>query len=124
MKKLFIDDERMPADVTWVDIGAGPWNIVRSYDEAVAWVNDNGFPDVVSFDHDLGYEQFDTTDTGLIVVTDAREAASGYDFAKWLVEYDMNNGAMPDHFTFTVHSMNPVGAKNIRSFLNNYIRLK
>lgn len=124
MRKLFLDDERMPSDVTWVDIGPGPWEIVRSYDEAVAWVQENGFPDVISFDHDLGYEAFDTNEDGIIVVTDATPAPSGYDFAKWLIHHDMDcNGldGLKDNFKFTVHSMNPVGAANIRGLLNSYL---
>lgn len=124
MKKLFLDDERIPADVTWVDIGSGPWHVVRSFDQAVEWVLEHGFPDVITFDHDLGYEKYDTDDSGLIVVVDATESKSGYDFAKWLVDFDLDTGSMPVNFTFTVHSMNPVGAENIRSLLTKYISSK
>lgn len=131
MRYLFLDDERIPADVTWVEIGNGksyyesrgaPWEIVRSFDAAVQWVIDNGYPDVVSFDHDLGYAALTKHDSGLVIVSDATESKSGYDFAKWLVEYDMKTGDMPACFSFTVHSMNPVGAKNIKSYLDNYIK--
>lgn len=129
MKYLFIDDERMPKDVTWVLIGGigsrgADWQVIRSYNEAVKWVLENGFPDVISFDHDLGYEEWDTDITGIVVVTSAKEEKSGYDFAKWLVEYDMNTNTMPPNFIFTVHSMNPTGAQNIRSYLSNYIKHK
>lgn len=124
MKKLFLDDERMPSDVTWVNIGSGPWEIVRSYAEAVAWVQQNGFPDHISFDHDLGYEAFDTDENGIVIVTDATPAPSGYDFAKWLIDFDMDTGSMPEYFSFTVHSMNPIGAENIKYLLNGYINAK
>jgi len=129
MKKLFLDDERNPGDVTWVALESGPWHVVRSYKEACEWVERNGFPDVVSFDHDLGYEAFDTDESGLIVVTDATPAPSGYDFAKWLTELDMDLEGLPEagmqpEFRFYVHSMNPVGANNIRSLMDNYIRSK
>ena len=124
MSYLFLDDLRVPGDVTWIDIGPGPWNIVRSYDEAVTWVLENGFPEVISFDHDLGYEEFDTTESGMIVVTNATEEKSGYDFAKWLVEHDMDTDTMPASFNFMVHSKNPEGAKNILYLLNNYLRFK
>lgn len=124
MSYLFLDDERMPGHVTWINIGSYPWRIVRSYDEAVEWVKLNGFPEVISFDHDLGYEAFDTNDAGIVVVTDSTESKSGYDFAKWLVEYDMDTNTMPGNFSFTVHSMNPTGAKNIRLLLENYMRQK
>jgi hypothetical protein len=122
MKYLFLDDERMPGDVTWIDIGGGAtWNIVRSFDQAVEWVNQNGFPDVISFDHDLGYEGYDTTESGIVVVTNAKEEKSGYDFAKWLVDLDMDTNAMPENFSFTVHSKNPIGAANIKGYLDSYI---
>ena len=121
MKYLFLDDERIPGDVTWIDIGPHPWNIVRSYEQATKWVLDNGFPDVISFDHDLGYEAFDTNENGIIIVTDSTEVESGFDFAKWLIDYDMDTNTMPPNFKFTVHSMNPVGAKNIQMLIDNYI---
>lgn len=120
MKYLFLDDERMPKDVTWVLIGGvghwgADWNIVRSYDEAIAWVTEHGFPDVISFDHDLGRMHY---------ANDYSDGKTGYDFAKWLVEYDICTKTMPNNFRFTVHSMNPIGSENIRSLLSNYIRHK
>ncbi len=129
MKYLFLDDERMPRDVTWMLIGGvgswgADWQIVRSFNTAVEWVLKNGIPDVISFDHDLGYEEYDTTNSGLVIVTKASEEKSGYDFAKWLVEHDIDTGTMPDSFKFTVHSMNPEGAKNIQMFLDNYLKFR
>jgi hypothetical protein len=117
MKKyLFLDDERFPRDVTWIHIDkTAPWEIVRSCGSAIKWVNENGFPDVISFDHDLGeahyYGNFD-------------DGKTGYDFAKWLVEYDMATQSMPADFSFTIHSMNPIGASNIRNYLFNYMSFK
>jgi hypothetical protein len=130
MKYLFLDDIRIPGDVTWMYIGGkdsigANWHIVRSYDEAVAWVLENGFPNVISFDNDLGYEEWNMDGTtGIVVVTSAKEEKSGYDFAKWLIEYDMDTGTMPENFAFTVHSKNPRGVINIQSILNNYIKFK
>jgi len=125
MKYLFLDDERVPSDVTWVHIErTTEWEIVRSFNEAVDWVLKNGVPNVISFDHDLGYEAFDTNEHGIVVVTDSTECKSGYDFAKWLVNYDLEENVFPKNFQFTVHSMNPVGARNIMALLNNYLRSK
>lgn len=120
MRYLFLDDERNPADVTWILIGGvgsqgAEWEIVRSLDEAINWVKKNGFPDVISFDHDLGLEHYSG---------DYSARNTGYDFAKWLTEFDMDTGSMPDHFKFTVHSKNPTGAENIRKLMHNYIRFK
>ncbi len=118
MKYLFLDDERMPRDVTWMLIGgfdcwAADWQIVRSLNEAVAWVKANGFPDVISFDHDLGMAHYEGNYS---------DGTTGLDFAKWLIEYDMDTHTMPENFTFTVHSMNPIGAENIRLLLEGYLR--
>jgi len=120
MKYLFIDDERVPKDVTWVMIGGvghwgADWQIVRSVSEATAWVQANGFPDVISFDHDLGEAHYGG---------DYSDGKTGYDFAKWLVEYDMDTDTMPKTFKFTVHSLNPEGGKNIKMLMENYIAHK
>jgi hypothetical protein len=120
MKYLFLDDERMPRDVTWVLIGGvgswgADWQIVRSLQEAKDWVIKNGFPDVISFDHDLGVKCHEG---------DYSDENTGYDFAKWLVEYDIETNTMPDNFKFTVHSKNPIGAENIQTYLGNYLQFK
>ena len=121
-KYLFLDDLRQPGDVTWVSIPSVKWAVVRSCDEAIQWVKDNGFPEFITFDHDLGWEKFDTNENGIIVVTELDVEKSGYDFAKWLVEYDLDTGKMPPNFKFTVHSMNPIGAEKIQNLLDGYIR--
>ena len=120
MKYLFLDDERMPGDVTWILIGGvgswgADWHIVRSLDQAISWVKIHGFPDVISFDHDLGMDHYSGN---------YNDGKTGYDFAKWLIEYDMDTNTMPKDFKFTVHSMNPIGGANIQNLLNNYIRQK
>lgn len=121
MKKyLFLDDERMPGDVTWVLIGGvgswgADWHIVRSCKDAIEWVLHNGIPNVISFDHDLGMTHY---------AGDYSDGKTGMDFAKWLVEYDMDTSSMPTDFSFTVHSKNPEGAKNIKLLLDNYLHFK
>lgn len=99
--KLFIDDEREPVNSDWI--------VVRSFDEAVEAVRINGFPMYVSFDHDLG-ENIET----------------GYDFAKWLIEQDMDFEWWfhENSFGWNVHSQNPIGKENINSLLKNYKREK
>lgn len=120
MKYLFLDDERMPRDVTWILIGGvghwgADWQIVRSLQEAKDWVLKNGFPDVISFDHDLGLEHY---------AGNYDDGKTGFDFAKWLVEYDMDTNSMPEDFSYTVHSKNPIGSENIRELINGYLRHK
>jgi hypothetical protein len=82
--------------------------ICRSYREAVGAVLYHGAPMLVSFDHDLG-----------------EDTETGYDFAKWLVEADLDGRIiLLDNFTFTVHSANPVGAENIQKLLDAYLKFK
>ena len=102
MKKeiyIYIDDMRQPLipDALWV----------KSYDEAIAALKviystltianpPYSLTLVVDFDHDLG------------------EKKTGYDVAKWLAE------EYPWTANFRIHSMNPVGANNIRQLLKHY----
>jgi hypothetical protein len=105
--KLFLDDVR---DLNWVypNTDSIDWIICKTYDEAVAVINEVGFPEFVSFDHDLGEDSF----------------GSGFDFAKHLVEVDLDFGVMPINFAYAVHSANLVGAENIRGLLDNYLKTK
>lgn len=92
---IYIDDMRQPLipDALWV----------KSYDEAIAALIDitdlmdidDSISLVMDFDHDLG------------------ERKTGYDIAKWLID----NGYIGK---FRIHSMNPVGANNIRQLLKHY----
>jgi hypothetical protein len=114
MYKLFIDDIRDPKVVNWVKLPEGPWVIVRNYDQFVKYITDNGLPSFVAFDHDLGQEHYIVGRPKY----DEYKEKTGYDCAKWLVEYCMdNNKSFPDYI---VHSMNPIGAMNIRSIVENY----
>lgn len=103
--KLYLDDLRTPVDESFV--------IVRSFDEAVRFVRLNGVPEFISFDHDLGADK------------NGWPLPTGYDFAKWLVNSDLDRAIrIPQNFSFKVHSQNPVGAKNIEALLNNYLAHK
>lgn len=91
MKNLFLDDLRMVPNNF---IG------VKSYFEFTKFILQNGLPYFISFDHDLGEEK------------------TGYDCAKWLVDYCMDNKLQLPKFS--VHSQNPVGKENIQILLNNF----
>ena len=100
MTKLFLDDIRIPT--------SSGYAVVRSYDAAVHFMRENGCPEFISFDHDLG---------------EAKEH-SGYDVAKWMIERDMNDNGkfIPKDFSYRVHSMNPVGKENIEGLLDGYLK--
>lgn len=109
---LFIDDERWPFDTTWAEWYGirDNWVVARNWPEAYDVIKNIGFPNFISFDHDLG---------------DPAAEPTGFEIAKMLVEFDMDNILeIPDDFKFYVHSQNPIGKKNIESYLNNYLQFK
>ncbi len=110
---LFLDDIREPADVTWVKMPVGvDWNVVRSYDEFVAFITENGLPTLIAFDHDLGHE-YDVS--GGLNTTEM----TGYHCAKWVIEYCLDNDL--DFPEYRVHSMNVVGKDNIHKLIMSFI---
>ncbi len=70
---------------------------IREYDCVIAFLEDmRGSEIYIDLDHDLG------------------ESGSGYDICKYIVE---NNYPLVG---FHIHSMNPVGAENMRQLLEHY----
>ena len=122
MYKLYLDDIRVPTD-SYKTINES-WVIVRSYADFVAKITADGLPEIVSFDHDLSDEHvcdyiLNVRSSGVIDYNKYSEK-TGMSCAKWLVEYCMDNNAkLPEFF---IHSANPVGAENIRSYLDSYQR--
>lgn len=110
--KLFLDDLRQPIEVfemTKLPIyKEKDWTIVRTYQEFVAIIEQFGMPVFISFDHDLGQKSVHANGS----------EASGYDCAKWLVNYCLDkNYTLPHWFC---HSMNPVGKQNITELLTAF----
>lgn len=116
---LFLDDYRLPKD-------AGDymndsryltecWVLVRTYKEFVRFIEKEGLPTLISFDHDLANEHY-----GFNGDYNELKEKTGYHCAKWLVDYCFQrNLPLPEYL---VHSMNPVGRENITLYLNNYRR--
>jgi len=116
---LFLDDVRMPGDVSWVELPRDkPYEIVRSYDEFVSCIAQNGLPRFVAFDHDLADQHY----VAMLLESQGKHAdygpeKSGYDCAKWLVNFCDEQGAkFPG---YAVHSMNPAGVENIINYIEN-----
>ncbi len=96
---LWLDDEREP-DKLFLSRVENVF-VAESYEDAIFYLanfrEDERYEDLfIDFDHDLGEEK------------------TGYDFAKFLLEKGVEIGG------FSVHSMNPVGAKNICDLLEHY----
>lgn len=98
IRLLFLDDIRQPKDCIKylpekIIYSNSHWEVVKTYEEFVSWIKENGLPTMISFDHDLGDDK------------------TGYDCAVWLIEYCINRDLkLPNCL---IHSMNIVGKKNI-----------
>lgn len=125
---IFLDDDRSPRQVTWIQLPLVPWTIARDYDIFVSLITKWGLPHYISFDHDLGSEHLADLNEGMkrMLATkqphdinyDSFKTKTGYHCAKWLIGYCLDNGVeLPE---YTVHSMNPIGAANITSLLDSF----
>jgi hypothetical protein len=116
---LFLDDIRVPIDCnTYINnpiYVSLDWVVVRSYDEFVKTIVENGMPDTLSFDHDLSdtdYQHQHNIDYNV-------QEKTGFHCAKWLINYCMDNNVEVPVDIF-IHSMNPVGSANIKSLFDTY----
>lgn len=113
-KILWLDDYRNPYELMTYIKMAYPGMVkeptviiwVKSYNEFVEYITNHGLPDAIGFDHDLA--------------DDGPNEKTGYDAAKFLVEYCLeNNVDLPE---FESQSTNPAGRENIINLLNNFKR--
>lgn len=112
--QIFVDDERKPSDIFWAPRHVQEkyhneeWIICETRAQVYCAIYSKGIPSYISFDHDLGEDE----DTG-------------FDISKMIVNMDLDGfRRIPDNFKFYVHSQNPIGKKNIESYLNNYMKVK
>jgi hypothetical protein len=93
MYNLYLDDIRNPpADRDWL--------VCRSSQEALDRIVEVGMPSFFSFDHDLGED-----DTTMV-------------FLRRLVNEVWDGVSVPPDYV--IHSANPVGVQNIRSFMDSW----
>lgn len=125
--KLFLDDIRNPNSFL-KDINT--WVVVRNYNDFVKIIKERGLPEFISFDHDLSYEHYPIFDAFEALAEgrkirdlknipyDTYEEKTGYHCAKWLIDHCIEKKEkLPD---YQVHSMNTVGAENIRKLLEGF----
>jgi len=118
---IFLDDVRSPRDVKWVSLPLVPWTIVRDYKEFRTTIWNKGIPEFVAYDHDLADVHYGSMNHGGAIDYDNLTEKTGYDCAKLLCNECMK--ANVKHPEFVVHSMNPVGADNIRQYIKQFNRL-
>lgn len=106
---LFLDDERKPEFVPALSKMGKPILVATTYAGAIQIIESHGMPAYISFDHDLGLDE-----NGV--------EKNGYDFAKWLCEQALDGRFSLKNLDYGVHSMNPVGARNIRCYLDSFMR--
>ena len=94
------------------------WEVVRNYDQFVDIITEHGVPKYVTFDHDLADAHYEAMWNAVHNKPhDYGTEKTGYDCAKWLVDYcDVNKIKFPE---YQVHSMNPIGSHNIRTYIEN-----
>jgi hypothetical protein len=112
MKKfgLFLDDERNPKDITWIDYPPDiSWSIVRTVEEFKSVINtslysfDSKELPIISFDNDLATK------------------LEGRDAARFLCdECSCHNLPLPTCF---IHSQNNQAVDSIKSILESYTKV-
>jgi len=110
---LWLDDIRNPLEGDWLIFSpiSRPYNVVwvKNFEEFTEWIIQNGLPDGICFDHDLGADE----ETSKLFL-------SGFDCTKWLVDYCINNDF--DFPKYNIQSANPVGKDNINGYIQSYIK--
>jgi hypothetical protein len=122
---LFLDDIRIPLTTRHVYMPPYNWEIAKTYNEFVRLITEKGLPYFISFDHDLSHEHypFNEPDGGRsnpnVIPYDTYKEKTGYHCALWLIDYCAKNKLkLPQ---FQVHSMNPIGKKNIENVLTHMV---
>lgn len=109
---LFLDDGRMPEDVTWIEYPINAeFKVVRNskeFIEAYEELTNQGLEYSISLDHDIQE-----------VTSNGREV-TGYDVLKMVVNLYFSDELAYLPNTVYVHTQNPVGRKNILSYWYNF----
>lgn len=104
------------------------WVWVKSYDEFVKYIQENGLPDMYAFDHDLGGNSYDLWHKhggykDKEINYDDYDEKTGYHCAKYLVDYCLDNNIRFKGEVYS-HSQNTVGRENILGILKNFVKFQ
>ena len=98
-KILWLDDLRpVPADTD-----TEQYECVRTFFEFKCWIMENGMPDVMDLDHDLGTSMM-----------------TGYDCLRLVLGIHCQNYPDMELPELRIHSQNPVGRENMQCLYDNY----
>lgn len=120
---LFLDDTHGPKDL-WgstknPDYAVYNWVIVKDYDEFVAYIEEKGIPNQVSFDHNLDEEHEESVGKRKIPY-DKFVHKTGYDCILWLIGYCIDNQlTLPK---CKVHCKPGSGKNNIEEVIAKFIQ--
>lgn len=114
LKFIFLDDDRVPSDVTWTTLPKTPATIVRNLHELqaafVSYIQDPSIDLViVSFDHDLQ------------IFNDGKET-KGQDCVWWLINYMMDHNISSNRVHCLFHTKNVIGKENMESLWKNFLK--
>ena len=112
LKGLFLDDERFPQDVTWIQYPEDvEWTVVRSFqDFSLELAHGDSDYQVYSFDHDI--QSYD--EHGDVLTSD--------DCVKVLFKRILEQQWNPQDLDFIVHSQNPNDRVHIENYIHDFMR--
>lgn len=132
---IFLDDERTPKKcikymprVYTNFYKTTKFVIVRNYDAFTQLISGKytkqSFPEIISFDHDLGYEhymaymQYHKDPELYKEACTLFKEKTGMDCAKWLVDFCMDNHLMLPKYV--CHTKNGIGAANMTGLFESF----
>ena len=122
IKKLFLDDYRLPEDVFRLTLDFdyeknSEWVIVKSYNDFIEYLLLNSMPELISFDHDLSQDHYLPNNQYKIDYNTIEK--TGYHALVWLINHcNENKIALPK---CKIHSQNSSGKENMNNLLNQYL---
>ena len=140
---VFIDDERIPKDVTWLELPLAKYQIVRGLEDFYYvfedFLRDNQLPEVISFDHDLNLffheedllelpEEISNIILSYGIKNNKTYEITGYSILKYVVyellkRYENKTYSKEQILSMKMvfHTQNLIGKENMKAYWKNFI---